>query len=281
MSIVSSSAIIAYLSASSYTANIQAIHEGVEKFVKNITGQPWESTTFTNKKYDGSGGQILRLEEIPIISVKSVIINAYDVIRISNTMADASLTSVVVDATNVTLTVEGGAGNGSDTLAKATYTTLTLLVDAINAQSANGWSAEILLSAYNSLKTSYLFDQQIDVTPEDGVANQFEYLQLGEHAENIKVKNATGEIYSAGGFPPGFQNIVVTYTAGYTTVPSDISFFILNAVKGLYAKFGNDAEGVARWQVGDVSMSYVETELSQLGIDIPRQIFSNYNRITI
>lgn len=279
MSIVSSANIISYLGASSYSSDIQAIHEGIEKFVKLYCGQPFESTTFTNKAYDGTGGYILQLDEIPIISMKYIIVDPYDVIKIKNTMTDSSLATVVVDSTNITLTVEGGTGNGSDTLDKATNSTMALLVAAINAQSANGWSAGIYDTDYNSLKTSYLFDQQLDCTQEGGVAQDYQYLQIGEFAQNIRFKSATSQVYSESGFPKGFQNIIATYTVGYTTPPADITLFILDATKTLYQSKTNDAENVQRWRVGDVE--YVYGEIKKSGIVIPQLIFDGNVNIRI
>ncbi len=280
MSIVNSASIIAYLGASSYSTDIQAIHEGVEATVKKLSGQPWESTTYTNKAYDGTGGISLWLNEVPIISVKYAIINPYEVVKVKNTMTDSSLATVVVDATNVTLTVEGGSGNGSDTLAKGTYTTMTLLVDAINAQSANGWSALIYDTDYNALKTSYLFDQQIDCTQEGGVAKDYEYLQVGEFAQNIKVNKATGQIYSESGFPRGFQNIFITYTAGYATIPADITYFILDSVKALYARKTSNAEGnVVHYRIDNLEYWYGEIKESR--VSIPESILGINTNVRI
>jgi len=278
MSIVSSAIITAYAGASSYDASLQAIHEGIEAYVKKVTGQPWESTTFTNKKYNGNGSYKLLLDDVPIISVKYIIIDPYDVIKIKNTLTDTSLASVVVDATNITLTVEGGTGSGSDTLSKATNTTMTLLVAAINAQSANGWSSEIYDTDYNALLTSQLFAQQLECAQQYGVAQDWEYLQLGELAKGIRFDSATGYVRCDSGFPSGFQNIYTTYTAGYATIPADVTLYILNAVKAMYTSYGQDTEGLKRWRVGDVEYEY---ELAKAGIGLPDLILQGNVNVRI
>ena len=276
MSIVSSSVITAYAGASSYDASLQAIHEGIEAYLKKETGQPWESTTYTNKKYNGSGSYKLLLDEVPIISVKYIIIEPYDAIKVKNTLTDTSLASVVVDATNITLTVEGGSGAGSDTLSKATNTTMALLVAAINAQSANGWSAEIYDSDYNPLLTSQLWTQQLECAQEGGVAQDWQYLQLGELAKGIKFDYSY--VYCDSGFPYGFQNIYATYTAGYAAIPADITLYVLNAVKAMYGTFSQDTEGLKRWRVGDVEYEY---ELAKAGISIPDVILQGNINVRI
>jgi hypothetical protein len=167
MSIVSSANIISYLDVSTYDASIQAIHEGVEAYLKQATNQPWESTTYTNKAYDGTGGSILLLEEKPIISVKSVILDPF-----------------------------------------------------------------------------------------------------GE-AENVKINKSSGQLlYSY--FPRGFQNIIVTYTAGYSTIPADITLWIMNTVKTLYMVKLNSVEGITSFRVGDISYTY--GEIAKAGINIPDSI---------
>lgn len=283
MSIVSDTIIKTYtgLSATDYTNFGQYIHLGVEAFVKSLCG-PIESTTYTNELYDGSDWYEIRLDKFPILSVKYAIIEAYDVIKVKNTLTDSSLATVVVDATNINLTVEGGSGNGNDTLAKATYTTMTLLVDAINAQSANGWSAALYDTDYSALKTSLLYDQQVDCTQEGGVAKDYEYLQIGEFAQNLSINKKLGIIYSNSGFPKGIQNISVTYIAGYATPSTecpDLYWWIMNTVKQLAAIKITNAENVSAYQTGDLSVTY--GSLKEAGIDIPTQMFSNYKRVEI
>lgn len=265
MSIVSSTIIKTYLGMSTddYTNFGTYIHNAIEAFIKNYCGQPFESTVFTNKLYDGSGGRILRLDEKPIISVKYIALSIDDVIKIKHTLTDASLASVVVDSTNITLTVEGGAGNSSNALAKATYTTCTLLVAAINALS--GWSAEIYDSDYNALKTAYMQDQQLECAQDEGVSQDWQYLSLAHNfASGFVINKDMGEVYYPGGFSDGFKNICITYTAGYTTVPSDVTFFILDTVKFFWNRKSNDAENISNWRVGDLAMTY--SELKTAGV---------------
>lgn len=53
---------------------------------------------------------------------------------------------------------------------------------------------------------------------------------------DCKWEDATGRLYYPGGFPPGVQNVSVTYAAGYgATVPEDLQAACLMLVK-FYAK---------------------------------------------
>lgn len=282
MAIVLSADIIAYLGVSTYSADIQAIHEGIEAWLKKKTGQPWESTTYTNKLYDGNGSCRLILDEAPIISVKYVGLSFEPAIKLRNTLTDATLQNAVVDDTNLTLTVEGGTGAATSTLAKATYTTLTTMIAQINTLSANGWTAEIYNSSLGSLKTAYLPDQQIDVTNELGVVGAWNYLNIVYNlARNITLDKRLGIIYCDEGFPPGYQNIAITYTVGYTIIPPDIRYFILDSVKAGYNTKTTNAENVSRWTVGDVEMWYSTGEMQAAGVTIPQAILEGNARIRI
>ena len=250
MSIVSSAAIIAYTGASSYDVVTQAIHEGVEQIIKNECDKPFESTTYLNELYDGLGICRMRLRHAPITAVSRVSCSLEDCIGIKNTLTDATTASVLVDATNVTLTVSGGVGNSTTTIAIASYPTLSALVTKINTYSALGWSAEIAQSYLNDKKTSSLIPQQLDVTSWD-VAQSYSYLLIGVP---ISFKLIADLDCIEASFPYGSQNISVSYTAG--TTPNDIAFAVKSLVKALYNQKNSNAEGVKRWSTGDIEMEY-------------------------
>ena len=282
MSIVSSADLIDYLGVSSYDGNIQAIHEGIEAWIKTKTGQHWESTAFTNKLYDGNGSYKLCLDEIPIISVKYVGLDIASAVKVKNTLTDATLASVVIDATNITLTVEGGSGDGVDVLAKADNATITTLIASINALSAHGWSAEIVDSKFAKFKTAYMADQQIDCTNEDNAVNDWNYLNIIHNlARSLTLNKTLGIIYCDQGFPYGVQNIAITYTVGYTIPPSDICLFILDSCKALYKVKTTDTEGVSHYRMHDIEVWYSSGEAQKAGVTAPQNILDGRVKITL
>jgi len=250
MSILSSAEIIAYLGASSYTADIQAIHEGIEDEIQLECGQTFESTSYF-QLYDGKGGYYrLELEHTPVTDVSRVSVDWDAVIKIRNTNTDATTASVVINSTNVILTVAGGAGNSTTTLAIADYATLTLLVAAIDALSSTlGWDAELYDNDFAAKKTSLLPAQQIDITSFINTA-VYEYLYMGEPITFKLVDNAI-----EGYFPFGSQNIAVSYTAG--TATSSIKRAIYQLVKFAYEQKTGDSEGVKSWRVGEITTEYM------------------------
>lgn len=252
MSIVSSAEIIAYTGASSYDVVTQAIHEGIEQMIKNECDKTFESTIYLNELYDGLGICRMRLRHVPITAVSRVSCSLEECIGVKNTLTDATTASVLVDATNVTLTVAGGVGNSTTTIAIASYPTLSALVTKINTYSALGWSAEISQSYLNDKKTTSLIPQQLDVTSWD-VSQSYSYLLIGVP---ITFKLITELECIEASFPYGSQNISVSYTAGST--PNDIAFAVKSLVKFLYNQKNNNAEGVKQWSTGDVEMEYFQ-----------------------
>lgn len=250
MSIVSSSDVVTYLGVASYTADVQALHLGIEKLIKTQCGYEFEAISYF-ERYDGLGGYYrLELKNFPIISVSRLSTTNQAVIKIKNVNTDATTASVVINTTNVILTVNGGAGNSTSTLAVATYDTLTKLVTAINAlDSSYGWQAELYDNAYSAKKTALLFPQQIDVTA--WTADQgWDYLYMGEPVDFIIVDRKYIEAY----FPYGSQNIAVSYTAGESK--DDIKMAILELLKYAYNKKLANQEGIKRFTVGDITTEY-------------------------
>ena len=250
MSIVSSADILAYTGEAVYTSNLPAVHEGVEAMVKKACGKTFESATYF-ELYDGKGQYYrLRLDNEPITAVSRVSVDLDAVMKIKNINTDATTASVKVDATNVTLAVNGGAGHSTTTLAIATYDTLTKLVDAINALDASyGWSAELYDSDYTAKKTALLIPQQIDVTSWVSVSDYIN-LYMGVPTSFIVVDRKYIEAY----FPRGTQNIAVSYTAGESS--ADIELLILMLVKYMNDRKTASADGVKRWQVGEIMTEY-------------------------
>lgn len=257
MSIVSSANIIAYIGVSSYTADLQAIHEGAERMVKNYCRKTFESASYF-ELYDGRGGYYRLMPKYqPVTAVSRVSVDFDAVIKIKNSNTDATTASVKVDATNVVLTVNGGAGNSTSTLAIATYSTLTLLVDAINALDASyGWMAELYDSDYSAKKTALLIPQQIDVTSWL-TAQEYSYLYMGEPINFLLVDNTWIEAH----YPLGSQNVAISYTAGDT--PDDIEYAVMALVKSTYDKKLAGSDGVKRFRVGDIETEFFEAVNNQ------------------
>lgn len=252
MSIVSSANVQSYVGASSYSSDLQFIHEGIEKLIKNACNKTFESTSYF-ELYDGLGGYYrLQPKYIPITAVARVSTELDAVIKIKNINTDATTASVKVDSTNVTLTVTGGAGNSTSTLAISTYSTLSSLVDAINALSSSyGWVASLYESGYSDKKTSLLIPQQVDLTSWL-TQKDYDYLYMGVPISFKVIDRTWIEAY----YPLGTQNIAISYTAG--EVSDDIELLVLSMVKSIYDKKVAGADGIKSFTVGDITTQYME-----------------------
>ena len=250
MAIVSLANVQTYVGSTN--ANVTTIHNAVEQVVKNACFSPFESTSYTNELYYRSASKYLWLRKKPVIYISRIATYKEDVIKVQNTKTDASQALVRIDATNVNLAVEGGAGNNTTALALGTYTTLTLLVAAINALSAYGWSAELISNSFASYKTAIMFAQTGNCTAWNVVKKEWQYLQIAGDPEDYEITDYDNAEVNLG----AWSWACINYTAGYSTIPTDITYFICESVKTLFNINQNDASGVSRWQVGDISMAY-------------------------
>lgn len=279
MAIVSSSIIKSYCSMSDadYTAYGSYIHNAIEKFIKNYCSCDFEATTYQNEMYDGGGRFDLYLDHKPINYVSRLAITREDAIKIKNTMTDATSVIIRIDATNCTLVVDGGTGNGSNALALATYTTLTLLVDAINALSAKGWVAELCDNDFSDIKTTILLPQTINFTTWKAGTATPNYLQIAGEPVDFEIYANEGYLHRDGGFGYGNKNVVITYNAEAT--PSDIGYAVQAMVTIINNARVNNSLDVVKWRTDEIEMQYGQIrELMPASIT---QILDIYKRIHI
>ena len=201
--------------------------------------------------YDGTGTNDLALKEYPITAVTLLSTSRQDAARITNANSDAYNAYMTVDATSMSLVVVGGANAGTDTLTLASYT-ITELVAAINAL-GTGWTA----TNDNSLLGVW---ESAEILPCDGLEalDSYVYAQLPyEPRYDFKLYENQGTIYLPGGFPIGHQNIIVRYTAGYTTTPADLEQICIDLVLTYYRSRKTDTS-VAAEKLSDHYIKYVD-----------------------
>ena len=249
-----------------------AIHSSVEAFVKNYCNRTFESTPYTKQKYSGKGFATLQLDDFPLTAVDRVSIGIIDVIRIKNTNSN-STASVSVTSTGLRL-VKDGTADTSVTF--ASNTTLTAIVSAINGVS--GWSAELLTSNYGSFKSSELLEWY----GLNAINNNWVYLRIPDDAEDeFEVDLERGWIIKRSGWPKGWNNIVVDYTAGYSAsnMPEDLKEAIKHFIKVIYNKKVEESFGLKEYRIGVNSILSVFD-----GKDMPQEIksvLSYYRRVKV
>ena len=241
------------------------ILNAVEVWVKSYCNQTFESTTY-RERVDGSGTQELFLDHYPIIALYRLSIDTIDGVRVKNTNTTGHA-SVSVNSTAVTLYKDGTV----NTLALATYSTLTLLVAAINALS--GWSASLADSDYGAYPSTCLLEQY----GLQCINNREAPLQIPDEGESdFEIYPDEGRIHLHFGFPEGHRNIYIEYIAGYATIPEDLKLAVKIVVKYLYQKRTEESFGLSNYSSGGISVSFEK--------EIPVQasmLLDNYKRLMV
>lgn len=240
------------------TSIVSTIKSSVEAMVQTYCKRTLKSTSYS-ERYDGDGSTSLVLRQYPVTAISRFALWPIDVIRVANTNTSTNAT-VSVSSTGVTVTKDGT----SNTLAFATYTTFTLLVDAINAL-GSGWSAALQSSSYASYTSTSLIEKMgmycLNTT--------WAYLQMPyDRGESyFDIDSASGIIYlnsfrnfdgnwKKNGFPIGTRNIFIDYTAGYSTIPDDLKLAVKIIVKWIYQKRSDESFGVTNFGSGGISVSF-------------------------
>ena len=243
------------------TEIIGSIQEGVEKWIKNYCHKDFESTTYA-EYYSGEGNLYLQLDHYPITALTRVATGRRTAIRVINTSTATSAT-VSVNSTGLIFTKDD---TSDSTITFATYTTMSTVVSAINLL-GNGWTATIESSDYSSFKSSEL----VEMYGKSAIDSNYVYLDMPEEAiDNFEVYTQRGEIYKFGGWPEGYRNIYVKYTAGYSaiTMPKDLQLAIKIIVKSVYQKRNDDSYSVKDYSVGDVRIAMEDGDIPKEAVNI-------------
>lgn len=202
------------------------------------------------ERYNGTGDTELYLRQYPVTEIKMLSIGATDVIKIKNTSTDAYNAYVRVNSTSMILTIQGGTDDGSNTLTLTDYT-ITTLEAAIEA--LTGWTSEVVTSGYGVWNAE-------EVLPCSGLEchDSYAYVQCPDEPErDFKVDSNKGAISLSSGFPTGYQNVIVSYAAGYSTMPNDLIQICLDLVNVYYRSRKTDSTVQAE-KLGDHYIKYSE-----------------------
>jgi hypothetical protein len=255
------------IAAGDPTEIVQTVKDGVEAWVKSRCRREFESTTYTNKLYNGTGRATLYLDDFPVTAMLRVSIGKRSAIRITNT-SEYTKASVSVTSTGISLEKDGTT---DATCLFSAYTTMTTIVAAINAL-GSGWEAEVTHSDFASFNSNELLlawgrtvidDSSIDLyIPEQGLSD-FEF------------DDSISRLYYAGGFPAGNRNVAVSYTSGYSssTMPDDLTLAVKMATKFLLQRREEESFGVDRYSIEGLDAWFVSTEF-------PREVMAILNRHT-
>jgi len=207
----------------------------ISDLFENSTDRTFDSTAYY-EWLDGTGEQELALKQYPIIALRRVVFDTVGAGDITNTTTNATIASVTILNGSMSLSRVVSGVADTETLTLSDYATLTDLSTAITAL-AKDWTFSVT-SAYSlypsvQLRPGFLGDC---LDPSKG------YLEIASAASDpvdIKSGNAA-TLHSSTGFPAGHQNIFVDYTAGYATLPEELTHLITNMVVWSVLQSGQD-----------------------------------------
>lgn len=245
------------------TALVDTIREDVEKFVSTYCNRTFESTSYTLEEYSGKGYKIINLKHYPVTAVDRVAVGVRDVIKVRNTSSGTSA-SVGVTSTGLRLVKDGSADT---TVTFAGNATLTAVVTAVNAL-GSGWEAVLLFTDYSSFKSSDL----IPKSALGAIDSNYVYLQIPDEAEyDVEVDLDNGQIRLPHGFYPGFRNIFVDYTAGYSTMPADLKLAVKILVQFVYEKAHKSMFGLETYNIGTGGTTGLRMIYEKEGKNFPKE----------
>lgn len=232
----------------------------VDSLFNLLCDREFDSIRYTHEEYYGIGGKRLWLRNIPVTSIVQLSTSRLPAIKIKNTSSDAASATVTVDvsAKTIALTVAGGANASTSTtdLTGAPNDTLSELVAVIDAL-GNGWDAEIYDTDLNSVPSIELLEVMAlnCGVPRGGGAASWKELDIpgtplgGE----FRIENANmGTIL----FTASVDYAIVSYVAGYSTMPNDLAMGVLAGAQALYMRGEEDGFGAKNFSDGTLRVSY-------------------------
>lgn len=262
---------------------IDTIHTSVEQVIPKYCNRIFDAADY-REFYSGKGSQKLLLNNFPIVDINYLSMSRLAVIRVYNTNKYTNA-FVSVDSSGINLKYNGLLS--AVDLSFTSNTTITAMVAAINS-AGNGWVAsvlgdygdiitsELLISPYKSainstyinleIPWSYINDYECDY------AKGIIYLPTIDEPYNNPTENPLfRENYSAfvernnGDFYAGFNNIFVSYRAGYEDddMPDDLKFAALVMCKELYDRTEESSYGLKNYSLQFViSKNYLDEAIN-------------------
>lgn len=240
--------------------------------------------------YQGSGDRLLFLRNYPIQSIAKIATTPLPALWIRNNDGDMGARATVqingtwtgqdeaLTSTGITLTYVTGGNTSTNTLTWASYSTVTALVNAINAIGSNwqagvsggfgNWSSSDLRATQGAfgcrVTTAYLWIHWFDLPW-------------------YRVNEMTGEISSPWGFQRGNDTIFswrVVYSAGYPTFPYDLTQALAELVVATYYAREVNANMSAENLGGYSYTQQVEKTFDGLSL-VAKKTIQGYKRRTV
>lgn len=218
-------------------------------FINQYTGRVLKSTVYTHERYNGDGNK-LYLNNYPVTAITLLSDGYLDVMNVKYSSSSVYNAFVTVTATGVIVTVDGTAE------AEILFSTQTLSAMATAISAFANWSASVVNSSYNSYPASQLFQSLNQSALNFNAPLRIPDVPLDEYTVDLD----TGIIELSSRFLSGFQNIFVSYTGGYTTIPASLEAICKYLVKYKYDQIKIDLN-LKSEKIGEV-YAYTRADVS-------------------
>ena len=234
--------------------NFDLALSGVEKYIQSLMGCNIELETIVNELYDGDGTSILYLNKIPVISVERLAVGRETGLTLKNTSTDATYAMAQVTSTVLRLLVKGGTNEHTwydFTLADYTLAELGAAILVYGY----GWTTATANTTYSTWQSTELLQRT-------GASCLNESVQLDipdSPAQIFEVDMDIGEVILSGSaFSCGTNNVIASYTAGYstTTSPKDLQVAILALLKIYWENRDDNSFGLKSFKLGDINKTF-------------------------
>lgn len=245
------------------STEVLTLRDAIETYIQKECRRTFASTTHTLERYDGTDSQYLYLRNYPITNVSQLSIGTQDGIYVWNTSTE-TLATVSVTSTGVVLNKDGT----SNTLLFSNFTTLSSMASGISS-SGSGWQAQVSSTEFSSYKSTQLIKR----FGASAINSNYIYLQIpSDPLYDFEVYENEGKIYYGPGFYFGSNNVFITYTAGYSTIPSDIQYLVKMTVKYNYNLSQNNSMGLSSYKIGDISYTFDKGSNSSDNFSVPKEV---------
>lgn len=215
---------------------IEQLINRASDYINRYCNIHFKEATHTLERYNGDSHKLF-LNNYPVNNLIQLCQGTTDVIRVrctDNTAYNAYV-EVDQDAGTVRLMRDGTVDATIDITAVANDT-LSELATTINAVA--NWEATIASTDYNSYPSAQLFNKLNTYCK-----NSFNYLKIPEEPmDEFDVDYEAGIINLSSSFLQGFQNVYVSYTAGYAagSIPPALEQICIELVKFKYSMISVD-----------------------------------------
>ena len=201
----------------------------------------------------GKGKNTIYVKNPPINTLSRVAIGSQTVMYVYNT-STYTTAFVTVNSTGIVLTKDGTADS---TCTFAAYTTMTTMVDAINAI-GSGWVAVLSNTTYANYKSNELLPRHAS----NALDSNYVYLSIPEEAlDEYEVNDDAGIIYTPAKIFGGINSVRVEYNGGWTAanIPNDIRQVALQEVIRWYQE--KKTPHLASVASGETTTAYISKNL--------------------